>query len=662
MRNFQCKQKISNFSAWFMLAVMLAVLTGCGPGVGATTGTGATSGVAASVTAATIQLQVSSQQMSSSATATTLLTAVVLDSSGQALSGKAVTFSKGADSTAYFSNVSAITSANGVATATLNLGTNMANRTIAVSATADSAVGSNTVDVVNTTIAISGNSSLAFGATTPLTISVKNSVGVAVPGVTIAVASQRGNTIVLSPINGVSNSAGQITATVTAAVAGNDVLTVTGAGATQTQALTINSSSFAFAAPVVVAPAATPEIVVNTPTSVTVNWSSGGAPVVGSLVSFSSSRGTISGSPFTTLAGGVATVTISSASTGAAIITASGPGGTPAATLNVVFVTTSASTITAQANPSTVAVNTNGSQTNKSTISVVVRDAALNLVKNARVNFGLTDTSGGSLSAGTAVTDITGTATVDYIAGSISSGQNGVHITATVTDINGVAITPVANVTPLTLTVAGQALLVRLGTDNLVGTSGPQYAKQYFALVTTAAGTAVPDGTLVSFALRPATLPINAFYKGRYVKGATTWVKDATVGFGCGNEDLLFNGIISSNPLIGSVDTNLNGILDPNGDAVVTTSSTTSGGFATATITYSKSYATWVVVSLEARAGTSGNDPPAVVTLGLPGAAADYADLNVAPPGQFSPFGVGDPTDLRGPAPQESAAACTNTW
>ena len=190
--------------------------------------------------------------MQSSAIATSDLTAVVLDGAGQAISGKAVVFSQGNDNTAYFTIIEAITDSSGIAKATLNIGTDMSNRVIDVSATADTAVGASAVAVVGTKISISGNTSLALNALSTLTIIVKNSLGAAVSDVVLTVTSQNGNPVALNPASGITDANGQITATVTAsnAGAGTDVLTITGAGDSQTQTLTINSASFSFTAPV----------------------------------------------------------------------------------------------------------------------------------------------------------------------------------------------------------------------------------------------------------------------------------------------------------------------------------------------------------------------------------------------------------------------------
>ena len=653
-RNF-LHREIARFSAALCITATLAMLAGCG--AGNTSGPAAPPGAAAAgtpattlVPAAAIQLLVSSPQIFSSGASTVDLTAIVLSATRQVVSGTTVTFSTGTDTTAFVNNISAsgVSDTNGIVTAKLNLGANKANRTITITATDGAVTATNSVDVAGTTITVSGGSSLAFGASTTLTLALTDSAGVAVPGITLSVASANGNTVVRTPATGITNSSGQITAVVTANAvpAANDTITATGGGATKTQALTVSSASFTFTAPA----AATeiplvptiPPVPPFVSTPISVNWTSAGVPVAGSLVSFSSTRGTITGSPATTNAtGDTPGVTISSASAGPAIITASGPGGAPAASLNVVFVATTASSLTVQAVPGTVQVTTGaaGQTSNSSTISVVVRDAANNLVKNASVNFTIaTDPTGGSLTAASGTTDVNGTASVTYIGGAISSGQNGVIISATVTAVNGVPI--VLPPSTATLTVSGQPLLVRLGTDNLVGSAPPVNNKTWAAVVTDASGNAVVGAT-VRFALRPGQ-----YRKGFYTPGAETWVR--TVNVTCANEDLNFNGIIdplaSPPPLPASQteDTNLNGSLEPGGIATVNATGVTDDrGIATAIVTYPKDHATWAEVILEARTGVVGNDPPTTVTFFLVGLADDYNDLLVPPPGIVSPYGAG---------------------
>jgi hypothetical protein len=268
---------------------------------------------------------------------------------------------------------------------------------------------------------------------------------------------------------------------------------------------------------------------------------------------------------------------------------------------------------------------------------VVVRDAANNLVKNAGVDFNLTDTTGGSLNASHAITDVTGGAAVTYTAGTVSSAQNGVAIQATVTDIGGVPVGGPAITDTATLTVSGQSLLVRLGTDNLVLSQPPLYKKTWVAVVTDATGNAVSNATVL-FALRP----------GRYNKGtfdffdttASTWHQNITAT--CQNEDFNFNGNLDPGE-----DFNGNGKLEPGGVATVNaTAVTDSSGIAIAVITYPKDHAFWAEYVLEARTAVTSNDPPTLATFFLVGAANDYSDKTTAPPGQISPYG--------------SAAVCSN--
>jgi Bacterial Ig-like domain (group 1) len=571
--------------------------------------------------------------MPSSGVSPVTLTAIVLDSNRQAISGQTVAFSPGTDPTAFINNVSAsgVSDANGIVTAQLNLGSSKANRTIPVSATTGTVSATNSVDVTGTTISVSGNSSLAFNASTTLTFSVKDSAGNAIPGATVTVSSATGNTLVLNPTTGVTDAAGQITAVVTADQPGNDTITASASGTSATQALTISPDSFSFA------PLANTDIPLGTAQAVSItNWTNNGTIQAGKTITFSISRGLVDGSTTataTTDATGTASVSASSANTaGPAIITAAGPGGTPAATLNVTFVSKTATNATAQAVPGVVAYTTgSASQTNNSsTISVVVRDGSNNLVKNAAVTFGITaDPSGGHLTSSNGITDVSGSTSVTYVAGGTSSPGNGVTILATVTAVNNVALgAPVTANT--SLTVAGQASLVRLGTDNLVGGTAPVNTKTYVATVTDTAGNPVVGAT-VRFSLLPAR-----FRKGYYAVDPinNVWVQSVTAT--CPNEDVNFNGIIDAGE-----DTNGNGRLDPGGVATVNSTGTTdANGNAIATITYPKDHSTWAEVTLQAQTGVAGNDPPTTATFFLPGLASDYQNVNVAPPGQHSPYGI----------------------
>ena len=637
-------RNISTFSASLFLAAMVGILAGCGGGADLPTAP-ATPPATPVPTAASIQLLVSSPQMASSGGNTVDLTAIVLSATRQTVSGRTVTFSAGTDATAYVDNISegGVSDTNGIVTARLNLGGDKVNRTITLTATADSVTATNSVDVTGTTVTISGNSSLAFGAATTLTLAVRDSIGNALKNTTVSVSSKTGNTIDLTPATGITNSSGQISATVTATAAGDDVISASAAGASAAQTLTISADSFAFTTPAKNPDGSAPQIDLGAAGAVSINWTNAGVAQVGQQVTFSASRGTVAGgNPATTdAAGDTSGVTVSSTTAGPAIITAYGPGGTPAATLDVIFVATSAASATVQAIPGTVQVTTGSpsQSNNSSTITVQVRDAANNLVKDAGVSFTITsDNTGGGLTSSTGLTDISGSASVTYIAGGTSSAQNGVIISATVTAIRGVPLPPPVVTGTTTLTVSGQSLQVRLGTDNTVGTTPlPQNAnvKTYVAIVTDAAGNPVVN-TTVQFALRPSR-----YRKGFFVPDPTGifWVQNITAT--CPNEDLNFNGILDPGEGLVAWPAGVTPALLPGAVASVNaTAVTDTGGAATATLTYAKSYSLWTEVTLEARTSVTTNDPPTQQTFFLPGVATDYDNVLENPPGQPSPFGI----------------------
>jgi Bacterial Ig-like domain (group 1) len=647
MRDFFSPKKMTKFSTVFLLSVVIVMISGCSDNTGATTPTSTISKTTA------IQLLVSNSDMPSHATASTLLTAVALDASGQAMVGEVVKF-KSTDGTAYFSNVSTLTDANGVANATLNIGKDLSNRVIPVSATVATVAGDNTVTVTGSKITFSGNAAISLNASAVLSITVTDSMGKPIANTAVTATSKNGNPVVFSPATGITDSAGQVVVTVTATNAGSgtDTITVSGAGDSKTQLLTINSAGFAFTAPTPVAPATTPEVLVNATTSTSVLWTNAGVPVANASVAFSTSRGTFSNGQVSlsaiTSTTGVATATFSAASTGATKITASGiaaSGSNPTAILDLIMVTNTPTTIDAQATPAIVAVNIPGTNTNnQAVISVVVRDSNNNLVKNAHVIFTqIADPSGGSLLAGEAITDITGTASVNYLAGTTSSPQKTVEIKATLDRVNNVLVTP--NLTASVLfTVASENLFVRLGTGNKIFFDDPlgTYTENITALVTDSAGNPAPDGTEVRFVLRPVARPNPSFYKGDWhyngafwqpsVWNGTSWVSGYSAS--CINEDSNGDGRLQ----LGE-DTNGNRKLDPVGVATVNATAKTVSGFALAQVKYAKVYAIWVDMTIEGRAGTIGNDPPAEFTFNLPILRADANDPKVPPPP--SPYGTG---------------------
>ena len=120
------------------------------------------------------------------------------------------------------------------------------------------------------------------------------------------------------------------------------------------------------------------------------------------------------------------------------------------------FVATQPTLLNLQASPDTVPT------LGQSTITAVLRDAQGNLVANQTVDFQLQDTTGGSLSVGSAITDLQGIAQSTYTAGSIVSATNGVTITGTVPGTSVPAVTA-------TLTVGGRTVFLVFGTGVTIG-------------------------------------------------------------------------------------------------------------------------------------------------------------------------------------------------
>lgn len=157
--------------------------------------------------------------------------------------------------------------------------------------------------------------------------------------------------------------------------------------------------------------------------TVTGGGTSGGAPLAGVSVSFTTNAGTLSSSTAVTDIYGIATVTLTSdhTKTTAQIFAASG--GVSGST-SVAFDAGDPKSVSIVLNPTSVAVN------GTSTVSVTVRDASGNPLVEQTVNFTVpTNNSGGTLSAVSATTNSSGVATVVYTAGSAvtSSSQDSIQ-------------------------------------------------------------------------------------------------------------------------------------------------------------------------------------------------------------------------------------------
>jgi hypothetical protein len=603
--------------------VAKAALSASGSAAGtAITVSAATGGITGKVvvnvvsTQRTIGLTTSLPQIPSDSTKSATITALVRDANNNAVSGVLVNFTA---SSGGLTVVQGTTDATGSATATLNAAGDPTDRTITVTATAGTASSTIPVDVTGTTLSVTGSATLVQGSQSTYSVALIDSGKNGIAGKTVTLASASGNT--LSAPTVITNATGHATFTLTATVAGADTISATALGQVAQQPLTVSSQTFSFTTP-----AADTKVPLATAQVLTVTWLNAGTPQVGQTVTFASTRGVFQGGVNTavTNGAGVASVTISSASAGPAIVNATATGVT--AQLPIDFIATVPNAIALQANPSTIPTQ------GQSTITAVVRDAQNNLVEGMVVDFQLTDITGGQLSSATGTTDNQGRAQVVYTASNTPSATNGVTVTASIP----------ASVVPnqsVNLTVGGQTVFLTLGTGNKISENQPppstQFILPYVVQAVDAAGNAVSG---VTISLKVHSL---AYRKGQWVvpANASAWsqVISTPIPPGlCPNEDVNGNGILDAGE-----DFNGNGKLDPGDIAAVSpgavVTDTTGSGFMN--ITYPEDHAAWVQVQLTATATAQGTESSTSATFWLPMLAADVTATTIAIPGEFSPYG-----------------------
>jgi len=585
-----------------------------------------------------VDLLVSSPQLNSDGATPVTLTALVKDSQNRALSGQTVDFSA---TSGMLTDLKSVTDANGMATAKLGVGGDPTYRTIALTALTGGKTATNAVAVTGTNISIDPPAfSLPFNddAGKQLTISLKDSAGGAIAGKTVSVASSTGKSTFIPASTYVTDNSGQVKVTVKNATdTTSDTITASAIGVSSQAMLTINNAKLTVKTDT---PKADAEVPINTAQPFTVSYTDGGAAVAGKTVYFTATRGTLDASSVNTNGSGEATVNVSSVNAGPAVLTAYTTGDPQAsAQVAIIFVATTANKMDLSAFPAIIDTNAVGQTGEQSLIKAIVRDADNNLVKGKTVTFAITqDASAGTLSKGSAVTDMYGTATTNYIAGGNTGGLNNVTITATVQDTPAVSKTTA-------LTVGGQALFISLATGPDITKLDPnKYRKDYLALVTDAGGRPVANAVVT------ATVTPQYYIKGYYYVYGDGWLQMRTLSANlstspvipaCANEDSLGNNATSyyNGVLDAGEDQNANSRLDPGSVASVTASVTDSSGHSTISLVYARDYASWVNVKLEARASLGGSTTSAVQTFDLQGAAGDYADKKVSPPGAISPFG-----------------------
>ena len=563
---------------------------------------------------AAISVLTSSPSLPSDSGQTVTISAIVRDENNVAMPDVAVVFSTDSGT---LTVVNPITDVSGVVTATLGGGGDPTNRTITVTADAAGIASTVSVDVVGTTLSVTGPAALPQGDSAAYTIVLADAATNGLSGQTVDISSSNGNMLDVTQVT--TDVSGQASVLVTATAAGADTLTASALGLTATHDLNVSDDSF-----VLTAPAAGLEVVLNTATTVDLTWTIAGAPQVAETINFSATRGTLSALTAVTDAAGVASVTVQSTSAGPAVITATNSVGT-STSVEIEFIADMPDNIDVQASPFTIGPS------EQSAITAIVRDINNNLVKNQVVQFDLDDVTGGQLSVANATTDSQGRAQTFYTASTVTSANNGVVITATVTSdptiFGSVAIT-----------VAQREVFLSIGTGNdIFEPNSAQYRKEFVVQVTDSQGNGV-EGVTVQVGILS-----DWYQKGAYVFMDPVWVP-----------------IPSTIPTCPDEDVNRNGLLDPGEDnngserleagniatavAQVGTGGTfvsDAGGFGIIDVFYPQEFANWVKVTLEATTSVQGTEFARASQFVLPVAADDIDDISESPPGNPSPYGTG---------------------
>jgi Bacterial Ig-like domain (group 1) len=579
----------------------------------------------------TLTLSTSVPQIPSAAGATpATIKALLVDASNNVVPGATVSFQA---TSGALTVTQGTTDATGTAIATLSAGTSAQNRVITVTATAGASTATIQIAVIGTTLTLSGPTSLVLAAAGTYTVTLNDSGGNAIIGQPIAITSANGNAINTTPVT--TGNQGTATFTVTAAKAGTDTITATAYDGSlpATQQVSISNQAFT-----ITAPAANATIAVGSTNAVpvTVTWTASGAGQSGT-VNFTTSRGTVSPASVTVTGGTMAqTVTLYSTTAGTATLQASailtGTTTTVASAqtqLSFYAPVSTAAAISVQANPARVATQ------GQSTVVASVVDGTGNPVQGATVDFTLTDSTGGSISSGSAVTNSSGQATVTYTAGTISSATNGVSIAV---QVSGTSLT---NNTQLT--VGGQTVFLSLGTGNSIEdySSSPntQYELPYSVQAADASGAGL-NGVTVTFSVQSI-----AYYTGQMAYLSSIWQPVYAVpapNSACAPVYVYENAGVIESPPPSPVPSNYVLTLIPGSVVTTDVSSavTTAAGSANVNLIYPKDHAYWVQVALTATATVSGTQNSTTAQFILPGLSTDYTTQTNAPPGQISPYGV----------------------
>ncbi len=572
------------------------------------------------------------------------------------------------------------TDASGVAKTSIRLGAeslnHRINHEIQLTAAVRDASGKNvvasqvvTIQATGTTLNLEANKTVVnAGEDLVVTGYARDGKGVSIAGADVAILSESGTEVARAK----TNVDGKVSITIPASsltpnAQSNIVLTGRLYGSTPdvyqnaTAPIQLASSSqdFSFAS-------IDSDVLVNTPAKIVLQVKGKTqAEVVGKTVRLLTTQGALDASSKTiasaTLVNGlyIGTVTFNLTSTSPGLANLSAYLGTSRITGQVNVVSQVADKLVLQAEETTLAPKAT------TRIVAIVKDANDAPVEGVRVLFSRQqDASAGSLSSPEAVTDASGTAVVNYTAGSAPTPVDGVQILATLE--KPVPLT--VNYNLLKLTVAKPAAFITLSYSDKLGRDSRDiyYQWPFSATVVDGAGRPVSNQT-VSLSLVPTH-----YYRGGYrletiilanqIVGS--WVRYATPDPGCRSEDTNRNGILDAGE-----DLNQNWKLDPrnplqviggtvNADGTVSFRTDAEGKFGFR-VDYGKNFAQWLRFDMRVSTLVSGTEYFYKTSL-VPPVLADDVDASPASarrPNVLSPYGTWKQPVTNPPVPLDCTEA-----
>lgn len=541
-----------------------------------------------------------------------------------------------------------VSDGNGVVMASLRVPQDFINRDIIVSVSAGGFSTALTVTTFGTTLEVQGaDRSVVQGGSLDVDFTLTAGDGEPIANRPIFLSSEAGNTF--TPAVPVTDQNGNVAVSIDTAM-GADTITYAALDdptLTGSFPLSVSSDELSFSTV-----ANGTEFEVNTSNTITVEWMSGGQPVVNGPLRVSTSAGEILGaSVLFTDANGRVEVPISSPSAGAARLSVQdATDGAPFSAFDLLFIATTPAQLDMSSTSTRVFVDEDRAE-----ITALVRDANGNPVKDQEVIFTADDLRGGQLSPSASITNSDGEASTTFIAGSNATEIDAIEIVGTVqgTNISGT----------VNLSVVERRLNVTLGAGSMLQQDEllTQNIRNMVVQVADGSGTAIANAS-VSLTITPID-----YGKGRMTlvddsgqpapaDGDDSWtpsgwarIVGTPYSVNCNAEDTNLNRTLDTGE-----DINGNGSLDPQDPAVLVpvegdNFATLTGGGMLVTdengigffrMIYPKSNSNWSQVLVTARATALGTEAQDELEMSLLSLVDDINDPLVTPPNLRSPYGT----------------------